>query len=372
MQKKIFRSLFPATLFLLILIMSACANSNDTPENTTMPGNLTVDVGFVGQSDSLPHGDGSGSVNFTVHADNATYYKIETDCQTMNIDNAEGGTVNYVYSSVPDKITSYNITVTALDDNFNSIDTTFQIDVYYQLKLIWYDDFEGNSLNPDYWSVETDIHVNNELQVYSESGNYDINDGVLTITCKKVNNNQEYGSYTSARLNTYGKVSFHYGRIEARLKLPKGTGTWPAFWMLGNSIGTGTNWPACGEIDIMEYVGYTPYWVQSSMHSQSNYGSTTRNGRYQLSSANDEGEWHTYGLVWSAKKLAYYVDDYTDPFYTCYAPNEKTDDDWPFDNQYFIILNLAFGGDWGGAGGIDTTLNNMKYQVDWVKYYGEE
>lgn len=233
----------------------------------------------------------------------------------------------------------------------------------------WVEEFDSNSLNSSIWTVETGVHVNNELQVYSSAGNYNISNGVLTIICKKVNDNGAYGSYTSARLKTEGKKMFKYGRLEARLQLPKGKGTWPAFWMLGENINT-VSWPKCGEIDIMENVGCNPLWIHGTLHSQNNYGTNGRGGKTQLSTVSDEAEWHVYGVNWDSQKISFYIDDYTKPYATIYAPTQKPSDNWPFDSNFFIILNLAFGGDWGGYQGIDKTLDNMEYKIDWVRYYG--
>jgi beta-glucanase (GH16 family) len=355
----------------LTLVVNSCTGSN-TQDIKQAPTNLLVNVQITGSSNSTPNGDGSGTVNFTVSAKNATSYMVQTDGKTFVINNKEGGTVNYTYTSQPEQTGNYTVLVATYNDNVHK-DTTFQVSVYYkqQYTLKWSDEFEGTSLNTNNWGVETNIHVNNELQTYTNSGNYSIADGVLTITCKKVNNDGVYGSYTSARLNTFGKKSFKYGRLEARLKLPKGKGTWPAFWMLGESIGSGTVWPKCGEIDMMEYVGVDPLWVQGSLHSQSYYGGNSKNGRYQLFSTNNETEWHIYGIIWDANKISFYVDDYSKPYYTYPAPATKTADNWPYDNNFFVILNLAFGGDWGGYAGIDKTLENMIYQIDWVRYYAQ-
>ena len=358
-------------IFVLTQIVIACTSGN-APDRIQAPTGLLVNVQLVGMSSSTPNGDGSGSVNFVVSAKNATSYMVQTDGKTFVIDDKNGGTVNYKYTSRPEQIATYTVLVAAYNGNVHK-DTTFQVSVSYkeQYTLKWSEEFNETSLNTNNWAVETNIHVNNELQTYTGSGNYSIADGVLTITCKKVNNEGVSGSYTSARLNTSGKQSFKYGRLEARLKLPKGKGTWPAFWMLGESIGSGTAWPRCGEIDIMEYVGVDPLWVQGSLHSQNYYGGNSKNGRYQLSSTNNEAEWHVYGILWDANKISFYVDDYTKPYYTCFAPSTKTADNWPYDNNFFVILNFAFGGDWGGYAGIDKTLDNMTYQIDWIRYYAQ-
>jgi len=265
---------------------------------------------------------------------------------------------------------TYDITLKLWIGNTpNIINKKITIDQDENITPSWIEEFNESTLNKAFWTVETDIHVNNELQQYTASGNYELKNGVLTIICKKVNSAGIYGSYTSARLKTESKKLFKYGRLEARLKLPKGKGTWPAFWLLGERIGQGTNWPKCGEIDIMEYVGVDPLWVQASLHSQSQFGGNSRNGRLQFASNNDEAQWHIYGMNWTTSKLEFYVDDASKPYYTCNAPSVKTADNWPFDANYFLILNLAFGGDWGGYNGVDASIDTMKFEVDWVKYY---
>ncbi len=362
-------------LFIFFLFFSFCACKeqviNSVSNSLVKPDSLKIVTQIVGASTTIPEGDGSGSVNFTVTARNATSYQIliPSDNQTLTITDKKGGMVNYIFKSNPGKIATYPIQVTAFNGSLRK-DTTLSVTVLYNSKLVWSDEFDGTSLNTANWNVETGIHVNNELEMYTNTGNYTVSGGILTINCYKVNNNGTYGSYTSARINTTGKKSFKYGRVEARLKLPKGLGTWPAFWMLGDNIAT-VGWPKCGEIDNMEYVGADPLWVQGSLHSQSQYGNNSRNGRYQLPASNDESQWHVYGIQWDATKIAFYVDDSSSPYYTCYAPTSKTADNWPFDNSFFIILNLAFGGDWGGYKGIDTSLTTMSYQIDWVRYYSD-
>ena len=192
-------------IFVPIQILIACTASN-TPDIKLAPTNLLVNVQIAGLSNSAPNGDGSGTVNFAISAKNATSYMVQTDGKTFVIDNKDGGTVNYTYASQPGQISTYTVLVAAYNGNVHK-DTTFQVPVYYEEKytLKWSDEFDGTTINTNNWAVETNIHVNNELQTYTNSGNYSIANGVLTITCNKVNNDGVYGSYTSARLNTSGK-----------------------------------------------------------------------------------------------------------------------------------------------------------------------
>jgi Beta-glucanase/Beta-glucan synthetase len=246
-----------------------------------------------------------------------------------------------------------NITIAADDPN------------YHPNPLIWSDEFDSTALNTKYWSNETNVDVNNEWQKYTDGNNLTFKDGILTITAYKTGPGQHKYDYTSGRINTFGKKEFLYGRFEIRAKLPSGRGTWPATWMLGSSIGT-AGWPACGELDIMEHVGYDPYWIQGSIHTPSSYGNTVNNGRKQVSDC--ESEFHVYGMTWTPDQIEYYVDDPKNPYYI-YHPAEKNPSTWPFDKPCFVILNLAIGGNWGGAQGVDDSIFPVEMKIDYVRVY---
>jgi beta-glucanase (GH16 family) len=233
--------------------------------------------------------------------------------------------------------------------------------------LKWSDEFDGETIDTDNWTFETGDGGwgNDELQNYTNGDNAAIEDGVLIITAEKINDDQTTGSYTSTRMISWGKQEFTYGRIEVRAKLPSGTGVWPAIWMLGANLDT-EGWPACGEIDMMEYVGYDPNSVHSSLHTNSSYGSTVNTG--ELTVENCEEDFNIYGMLWTEDAISFYVNDQDDPFYT-YSPTNKTDDNWPFDNPCFFILNLAVGGTWGGANGIDDSIFPQTLEIDYVRVY---
>ncbi|MFI3298352.1 MAG: glycoside hydrolase family 16 protein [Rikenellaceae bacterium] len=236
-------------------------------------------------------------------------------------------------------------------------------------QLVWSDEFDGTSLS-EVWNVEEGYIANNELQDYKKEGNHVVSDGTLKITAQKVNDNKEFGSFTSARINTRGTKSFTYGKIEARMKLPTGIGVWPAFWMLGDNIKE-TRWPLCGEIDIMEYVGYSPTTIHATIHSEDyNHGKNTQRGNNTLL---PEGElvsdWHIYGMIWTENGFDFYIDTPQNVFYSCAANDPKTVTAWPFDAPHFLILNLAIGGDWGGAQGIADDLCPAVMEVDYVRVY---
>lgn len=237
------------------------------------------------------------------------------------------------------------------------------------LSLQWSDEFDGDAVNMNNWSFETGATGwgNNELQNYTNGGNAEVTGGNLIITARKVNDKKETGSYTSSRLVTSGKQEFTYGRMEIRAKLPSGTGIWPAIWMLGSDFKT-TGWPACGEIDIMEYVGYSPNKVYTTIHTSSGYGSSGSGTSISLPGC--EEEFHNYGIIWTEKYVRFYIDSPENIKYT-YSPSAKNSETWPFNKPAFFILNVAVGGNWAGAQGIDNTIFPQKMEIDYVRVYQE-
>ncbi|QIA09868.1 glycoside hydrolase family 16 protein [Draconibacterium halophilum] len=235
--------------------------------------------------------------------------------------------------------------------------------------MVWSDEFDGDAVNSDNWTFETGSGGwgNNELQNYTNAANAEINDGILTITAEKVNDNKVPGSYTSTRIITSGKQEFTYGRMEIRAKLPSGRGIWPAIWMLGANIGN-VGWPACGEIDIMEYVGYQPNTVHATVHTSAGSGGDGSGSSKTLNTA--EEEFHVYGVFWTEKEMVFYTDSPENVTHR-YAPSNKTSDNWPFDKPQFFILNVAVGGNWGGAQGIDNSIFPQMMEVDYVRVYQE-
>ncbi len=243
-------------------------------------------------------------------------------------------------------------------------------DYFSNLELVWEDNFDGTEINTENWSFETGSGGwgNNELQNYTNGDNATVQDGILTIIAKKVNDEQVAGSYTSSRIITSGKKEFTYGRMEIRAKLPSGRGIWPAIWMLGSNVGS-AGWPACGEIDIMEYVGFDPDTVYSTVHCPAGYGGNGSGNNKPLETA--EEEFHVYGLFWTEKELIFYTDSLENITYR-YAPANKTEENWPFDKPQFFIMNVAVGGNWGGSQGIDNSIFPQTMQVDYVRVYQEE
>jgi beta-glucanase (GH16 family) len=235
-------------------------------------------------------------------------------------------------------------------------------------KLIWFDEFNYQGL-PDSskWSFETggDGWGNHELQNYTgkEGKNAIVENGVLRITAKKQQsgNNQ----FTSARLVTRGKADFTYGKIEIRAKLPAGKGLWPAIWMLGSGIGQ-IPWPECGEIDIMEHVGYLKDSVFGTVHTASfNHRKGTQKGA-SLLVKNLYDSFHKYAIDWTPGSIQFLMDDQV---FFSFQNRKNGLKEWPFSQPFFLIFNLAVGGDWGGKMGIDESVFPASMDIDYVRVY---
>jgi beta-glucanase (GH16 family) len=230
-------------------------------------------------------------------------------------------------------------------------------------KLIWQEEFEGTQLDQEVWNFELGDGCpnlcgwgNNERQLYTKE-NHKVQNGQLIITAKK-----EGSVYTSTKITTKGKKEFQYGRIEIRAKLPVGTGIWPAFWMLGSNIDT-AGWPKCGEIDILEYVGKEPEMVYTTLHTQDSHGNTINTKKTKFN--NIEKGFHKYSIDWSKDTIVFYVDD--KEVYK-FAPDKKTEDKWPFNQPFYIIVNMAIGGNFGGPE-VDDSIFPQEYIVDYIKVY---
>jgi beta-glucanase (GH16 family) len=242
--------------------------------------------------------------------------------------------------------------------------------------LTWSDEFDGpNGSAPDPSKWNNDVGGggwgNKELEYYTDgTANVVVQDGNLVITATPAGASQYmcwYGPclYTSARLNTAGNFSQQYGRFEARLQVPFGQGLWPAFWMLGDNVGT-VGWPACGEIDIVENVGFQPGLAWGSLHAP-HYDATLA---YTLAAmAHFADAFHLFAVEWEPAQIRFYVDDV---LYEAHTPADATSlgGTWAFDRPFFVILNVAVGGKWPGNPDATTTFpQTMK--VDWVRVYSK-
>lgn len=242
------------------------------------------------------------------------------------------------------------------------------VDLNWQFETtpVWADEFNGTGpVDGSKWSFETGGGGwgNNELQYYTDGGNAVLSGGNLVITAKR----ESFGgrNYTSTRLISRGKGDWLYGRMEVRARIPKGRGTWPAIWMLPSDNAYGT-WPASGEIDIMEHVGYDPNRIHFSIHTSAyNHTRGTQRSTSQVV-PNATDDFNVYRVDWTPYAVRGYING--TQYFT--FTNENTGfTTWPFNRRFFMILNIAVGGNWGGAQGIDDTAFPTQMLVDYVRVY---
>ncbi|NUQ24594.1 MAG: glycoside hydrolase family 16 protein [Saprospiraceae bacterium] len=234
-------------------------------------------------------------------------------------------------------------------------------------QLTWSDDFNGNAGQvPDASKWTYDIGNgqggwgNQELQSYTDSPDNVSMDGEGNLVITAIRNGN---SFTSARIKTQGLFAQQYGRFEARLKTPYGPGLWPAFWMLGANIET-VNWPQCGEIDIMELRGQEPHIIHGTIHGPGYSGGNPITKGYALTDARFDTEFHVFAIEWSKEKIDFFVDDFL------YQRIERGDapGEWVYDQPFFMILNVAVGGNYVGFP-TDGTPFPQKMTIDYVRVY---
>jgi beta-glucanase (GH16 family) len=241
--------------------------------------------------------------------------------------------------------------------------------------LVWSDEFDGQNgsgVDPSKWIAETGGNGwgNKELEYYTaRTQNAHVQGGNLAIKAvreKYAGPDGVMRDFTSARLKTQGKFAQAYGRFEARIKIPGGQGMWPAFWMLGDDIDKAA-WPACGEIDIMENIGKEPDTVYGSIHGPGFIGSTGLGSPYKLPNGKQfADDFHLFAVEWEPDVIRFFVDDH---LYSARTRAElKPGWEWPFDHPFFLLLNLAVGGDWPGDPNA-TSIFPQSMLVDFVRVY---
>lgn len=343
-------------LFLLLFFSSwitSCGRSNDENLNKNLS-DLAVNIEIIGKSSSFINGDGTGVIKIIATAKNASSYNMRIGSDILS---SQDGKFNYTVNN--SGTNSYTIYVTAYNGD-KSISNTTQITVYKAPKLLWSDEFDKDGL-PDStkWGYDTGNNNgwgNNELEYYTNrQENANVSNGILKINLIK--ESYQGFNYTSARLLSKGKFSFKYGRVDIRAKLPSGGGTWPALWMLGENI-TSAGWPACGEIDIMEHVGNQLNKIYATLHHPNHSGANGDGGTVNISNATSE--FHIYSLDWSSNQIKFYVDNQL--FYT-FANNSNL----PFNQNFFLIMNVAMGGNFGGT--VDSNFTSSSMEIDYVRVY---
>lgn len=356
---------------MFIFSFAGCLEEPDE-NNVVVPSNLEITVDVAA--------DGSGEVTLQATAEDASYYTIFFSENSEPIV-SEDGKASYTYTESG----NYKIKVqahAAITSWINKTET-ITVDVhdpaipiipeegyetpasYPNMTLVWEDDFEGTTLNENDWTFEIGNNNgwgNNERQYYTAE-NALVENGHLIITAKRENINDF--DYTSSRIVTRGKQSFQYGRIDIRAALPKGQGIWPALWMLGENIGS-VGWPASGEIDIMEMIGGSgrEKTVHGTLHwDNSGHVCTCDKPGYSLTSGTFNDKFHVFSIVWTPTAITWYMDDIQ--FNTIsITPEHMTE----FHEDFFLIFNLAVGGNWPGYPD-DTTILPQHLIVDYVRVF---
>jgi beta-glucanase (GH16 family) len=237
-------------------------------------------------------------------------------------------------------------------------------------KLVWADEFNYTGL-PDSTKWTYDVGGsgwgNNELEYYTDhrSSNARVENGNLVIVAI----NEPFGGkqYTSARLVSTGTASWTYGRMEIRAVLPKGRGTWPAIWMLPTDWTYGDGgWPDNGELDIMEHVGFDQGVIHGSIHCHNYNGKINTQKTATIRIPDCSSAYHVYAMEWTPEKIDYFVDSVK---YFTFANEHTGYQTWPFDKAFHFIFNIAVGGDWGGAQGVDNSIFPQPMFIDYVRVY---
>jgi beta-glucanase (GH16 family) len=330
----------------VFFVLFACGKKGNSGTVDQIPANLTLNA--------VVNPDNSGNVSFTATATNTVLYTFDLGNGVTN-QLSTNGLLTYKYQTSG----TYTVTVVAKSSTGQTISKSITISVTVVLSLVWSDEFDTPGL-PDASKWGYDLGAggwgNNELEYYTNRiENAAVSGGTLKITAKA----ESYmgSSYTSARLLSRGKFSFKYGRIEARAKLPAGVGTWPAIWMLGDNI-SAVGWPACGEIDIMEHVGAQLNKIYGTLHHPGHSGGNGDGSTTMIS--NVTTEFHKYAMEWSASTIRFLVDDV--PFYTF-----SNSGSLPFNQNFFIILNVAMGGNFGGP--VDPAFVSAAMEIDYIRVY---
>lgn len=334
-------------LILPLLILIASCNKDDAGGGTdnSAPSNLTVNA--------VVSTDNSGNVSFTASATNAVTYDF--DYGNGVFQTVASGVVTYRYTASG----TYTVNVIAKSSSGQTVAKSIQVTVAVTQSLIFSDEFDTpGSPDPAKWGYDLGAGGwgNAELQHYTNRvDNAVVSGGTLKIIAKA--ENFSGSAYTSARLLTKDKFSFKYGKVEVKAKLPTGVGTWPAIWMLGNNINT-AGWPACGEVDIMEHKGSELNKIYATLHHPGHSGGNGDGSTLTITNANTA--FHIYTMEWSGTSIKFYVDSIL--FYT--FTNSAS---LPFNQNFFLILNVAMGGTFGGP--VDPAFTSAAMEIDYVRVY---
>lgn len=332
-------------LSIVVCCVVACKKDSSTGTDNTPPSNLNVTA--------TVSTDNSGNVAFSATATNAVSY--DYDYGNGIFQTVASGVVTYKYPASG----TYTVNVIAKSSGGQTVSKSISVTVNVALSVLWADEFNTpGPPDPTKWAYDIGAGGwgNAELQHYtSRPDNVVVSGGTLKIIARA--ENYSGSAYTSARLKSIGLFSFKYGKIEARAKLPAGVGTWPAIWMLGDNISS-AGWPACGEIDIMEHKGSDLNKIYGTVHHPGHSGGNADGGTKVITNATTE--FHKYAVEWTATSIQFFVDDVV--YYT-FANSSSL----PFNHNFFVLLNVAMGGTFGGP--VAAGFTSAAMEIDYIRVY---
>lgn len=327
--------------------------------------------------ESISFGAQKSSFNVTIDTNESWTAESNASWCGVSPGKGEAGNTSIAITAEPNSTNASREAVVTVKST--SLSKTIKINQYTDeitapegYTLVWHDEFNEGKIPGSDWTAENWAagHVNNELQTYTDKTidgkrTLEIVDGILNINCFKGSDGKIY----SGRINARPSTGWLYGYFEARILLPKGKGTWPAFWMMPSNVDWNKNpWPYCGEIDIMEEVGANPEYVSSSLHT-GNYNHTKGTQKtHEMKCPGAESEYHIYSCEWTPTEIITYVDGKVQLRATK-ASMGADHDSWPFTYAFYPILNLAWGGDWGGYKGVDESALPCTMKIDYVRIF---
>jgi len=392
-----------ASIFAVMICVSGCIEDPDgSPVYENLPvlqfedvevaeqdidDTLDVVVRLVGDNKtnaivrfSVLQGSASADIDYKLLSDSKIVFSPEKSTAVLQFlivgDGAREGKESFIiqyYNPINLQLNNQKQTVTILDDDDNTAGLQIPASgyktptTYPGYKLVWADEFDSTALNLNNWVFETGTGNggwgNNELQYYRDDNTTLVN-GHLVITAKA----QKFGNsnFTSSRIKTQGKKSFKFGRVDVRAALPVGQGLWPAIWMLGTNI-TSVGWPACGEIDIMEFTGDQPKRAFSTVHFGPSPDQRQLRSKYFFLEGEKSfhNEFHVFSMVWKENLIEMYIDD---QLYHTITPATLGNIPYPFNKNFFFILNVAVGGNLPGSPD-NTTPFPQSMIVDYIRFF---
>ncbi|MBY0536988.1 MAG: family 16 glycosylhydrolase [Chitinophagaceae bacterium] len=347
-----------SSTFKFQVLLDKAVNAEVSFDYTTVEGNAKANTDFIPKSGTvtIPANSTEAFIEITVTGDS-----LRRESQLFYVQLSKAVNGSFVKDKATGTIVNENLLYYPVSNTGYSTPTT-----YPGYTLVWQDEFDGTAVNSNFWTFEQGNNNgwgNNELQNYTNrTENAFVSNGNLIIEARS----ERYGNsnYTSARMITKDKKTFTFGRVDIRAKMPKGQGIWPALWMLGNNIDV-VSWPACGEIDIMEYLGHETNKVHATCHWGNSFATrASKTTSRILTTGGFNDEFHVYSMIWTQDSIKIYVDDVL----SLSLAKTEVNQNYPFNSPFFFIFNIAVGGNWPGVPDSSTTFP-QRMIVDYIRVF---